>query len=131
MDKDICGEKKRGIIRERVYIVMTAIGIEYEKKESGENIEIKEANRSASKLGLEVSISQQSSGGGLSIQLYPLDETFNKIERWKQLSETNPKIPFPEEAFNSQDWYEVSKELREIENEFGSEVTDIIHTTAE
>jgi len=75
--------------------------------------------------------SQQSPGGGLSIQLYPLDETFNKIERWKKLSETNPEIPFPEEAFNSQDWYEVSKELREIETEFGSEVTDSIHTTAE
>jgi len=65
--------------------------------------------------------SQQIPGGGLSIQLYPVDESFNKIKRWKQLSETRPEIPFPEEVFNSQDWYEVAKELRKVENEFGSD----------
>src|SRR5699024_4704260 len=79
MDKAISEVTKKFNISGIVDIVMTAIGIDSGKKESGKNIEIKEALRSASKLGLEVSISQQSSGGGLSIQLYPVDETLIRL----------------------------------------------------
>lgn len=67
----------------------------------------------------------------MSVQLYQLDETFNQIERWKQLSETAPNVHFPEGAFNSQNWYEISEKLREIESELSSKVSDSIHTTTE
>jgi len=37
----------------------------------------------------------------LTIQLYPLDPTFDKIERWKEVHEVNSTILFPEKAIQS------------------------------
>ena len=114
-----------------VDIVKTAIGIDGGKKELGNTIQMKDALRAATYLELEVSISQQSPGGELGIQLYPVDETFKKIERWRQLSERDSEIFFPENAVNAQDWYEVSNKLKELELEHGSELTDSIHGTSD
>jgi len=62
----------------------------------------------------------------LTYQLYPVDATFEKIEKWRKLHEEHPEIPFPEEAIKSGNWYEVGDEILKLELKFGSAVTDHI-----
>ena len=102
------------------------------KEEKEGKVKIESALIIAEKLDLEVAISEDGSGKELNIQLYPLEETFTKIERWKELHNAdNSDIPFPEEEINSHDWYEVGEKLYEIEEEYGSEVTDYISSYKE
>jgi len=96
------------------------------KEESENKIKVEDALNTARRLNLEVSISEMSHGKELNIQLYPLDATFEKISRWEILHEIEPSIPFPQEAINAHDWKEIGKELSEIEDQFGSELTDYI-----
>lgn len=79
---------------------------------------------------MELSISERIPGKELNIQLYPLDGTFEKIDRWIEVHEANADIPFPKKAINSHDWYEIGKELLEVELEFGSKITDYISNGA-
>src|SRR5690625_3107482 len=96
-------------------------------KEMGREIIIRQALRAATDLEMEVAISETNSGQGLSIQLYPSDETLAIINRWEELSEKDSGVPFPGDEINSQDWYEVAEKLRTIENELGTEITDSIY----
>lgn len=95
-------------------------------KSSEEKIEIEEALSAAGRLNLEVSLSEVRSNGDLNIQLYPLDETFEKIERWMEVHEAKKAIPFPGEDINKHDWYEIGKSLKNIERNYGTKITDYI-----
>src|SRR5699024_526060 len=66
------------------------------------------------------------SDGELNIQLYPLDATFEKIERWKEVHREKNIIPFQEEDINKHDWYEIGKTLKKIERKYGTKITDYI-----
>lgn len=113
-----------------VDVLNTAVGFDSEKKELGGKIEIGNALTTASKLDLEISISEGRPGRELNLQLYPLDGTFEKIDRWKELHEINPDIPFPEESVNSHDWYEIGQKLRSLELDLDSKITDYISNGA-
>jgi len=75
---------------------------------------------------LEVSLHEPSSREGLNIQLYPVDATFEKIERWEAVNKVNKNIPFPEADINKQNWGKVNLELRNIEEKYGARITNYI-----
>lgn len=106
----------------------TAIGFDSGKKEMEDNIKIEEVLKTAGRLNLEVVISERNLGRGADLQLYPLDETFVQLERWKQLYNINSDISFPEEAINSHDWYKVAEELAGVEDEFGPKAYTYIYS---
>src|SRR5699024_7319416 len=49
-----------------------------------------------------------------AVQLVPTNKTFEIIERWESIQREYPHIDFPEEAFLTQNWYEVDVALDEI-----------------
>src|SRR5699024_3579748 len=59
-----------------------------------------------------------------AVQLVPTDKTFETIDRWQSTQNDYPHIDFPEEAFLSQNWYEVSKVVDKIQDEYGKDGTD-------
>src|SRR5690625_3300962 len=103
-----------------------------EKEEKEGQVKVGSALIIAERLDLEVVISEDGPGRELSIQLYPLDETFAKLERWQELHDAKKSdIPFPVEEVNSHDWYEVGKKLNEIVEDYGTEVTNYISSHKE
>ncbi|HLR51456.1 MAG TPA: T7SS effector LXG polymorphic toxin, partial [Candidatus Avamphibacillus sp.] len=126
LKKVISGLAKKFDISDWVDAASIVTGYNAEKKESEDKIEIEEALSAAGRLDLEVSISELTSDGELNIQLYPLDATFEKIERWKEVHREKNIIPFPEEDINKHDWYEIGKTLKNIERKYGTKITDYI-----
>ncbi|SPU21312.1 transposase [Niallia circulans] len=47
----------------------------------------------------------------LNISFQPTNETFDIIERWKEVHAINAEIPYPQEAIDYHDWYTISDEL--------------------
>src|SRR5690625_4169309 len=127
VEKAISALAKKANLGDAVDIGKTLVDMDAGAKEMGKDITVEQALSAASDFEMEVAISETNHGQGLSIQLYPSDETLAIINRWKERSEDHPKIDFPEDEINKQDWYEVSEKLRIIENELGSEITDSIY----
>ena len=69
---------------------------------------------------MEVSLNEPSLGKDKNIRLYPAAHTFEKMKRWEAIHKRNPSIHFPKTAINKQDWYEVSIELRKLEDKMES-----------
>lgn len=42
-------------------------------------------------------------------EVFPTVDTYNLVNRWKEVYSINPNIPFPEQAMTQQDWYEISE----------------------
>ena len=61
-----------------------------------------------------------------AVQLVPTNKTFEIIERWESIQREYPHIDFPEEAFLTQNWYEVDVALDEIKDKYGKDATDYI-----
>ena len=61
-----------------------------------------------------------------AVQLVPTNKTFEIIERWESIQREYPHIDFPEEAFLTQNWYEVDVALDEIKDKYGKDSTDYI-----
>ncbi|GIO23547.1 hypothetical protein [Oceanobacillus sp. J11TS1] len=101
-----------------------------DKKEYEEGIILDEALLVAERLNLEVAISEHNNGRGLDVQLYPLDGTFIKLERWRELHEKNPNLYFPEKEINAHDWYAIGEKLKEVNNEFGWKTYSYIYEGA-
>jgi len=101
-------------------------------KELSNDITVKEGMDAAVRLGMEFGISETRNipGPGTpdvnSVQLVPTDKTFETIERWQSTQKDYPHIEFPEGAFLSQNWYEVSKALDKIKDEYGKDATDYL-----
>ncbi|HLR78997.1 MAG TPA: hypothetical protein VK119_00145 [Bacillota bacterium] len=101
-------------------------------KELTNAITVEEGMDAAGRLGMEFGISETRniSGPGTpdvnAVQLVPTNKTFETIERWQSTQKDYPDIDFPEEAFLSQKWYEVSKALDKIKDEYGKDATDYL-----
>lgn len=101
-------------------------------KELTNDITVKEGMDAAERLGMEFGLSEMRNIPGPrtpdvnSVQLVPTNKTFETIERWKIIQKDYPHINFPEEAFMTQNWYEVGAALSEIKAEYGKEATDYI-----
>src|SRR5699024_7443162 len=126
VEKAISALAKKANLDDAVDIGKTLVDMDTGAKEMGKDISVKQALSSATSLDMEIAISETNPGRGLSIQLYPSDETLAIINRWKNLSENNPNINFPEDEINNQDWHEVGEKLLELELNFGSKTTDKI-----
>lgn len=117
-------------IGEVVNIAKTAAEYQSGKDKLEREIKVGDAQKAAIKLDLEYTISKNrsipSSGEQLDIQLYPKDKTFEILDRWQEVHRINPEIPYPEDPIQSQDWYETSEILREVELEYGMDLTDYI-----
>ena len=125
--KIVSGLAKKADVSEFVDATKIAIGFDKGRRELNEKIEIGKALNTASRLALDVSISEKTPGKELNIKLYPIDSTFAKIERWRELHNINSNIPFPEEAIIAHDWYEIGQKLAEIEDEFGTKMYQYIY----
>src|SRR5699024_7557064 len=101
-------------------------------KELTNDITVKEGMEAAIRLGMEFGMSETRNIAGPgtpdvnAVQLVPTDKTFETIERWQSTQKDYPHIDFPEEAFLSQNWYEVSKALDKIKDEYGKDATDYL-----
>ena len=101
-------------------------------KELTNDITVEEGMEAAERLGMEFGISETRNIPGPrtpdvnSVQLVPTDKTFETIERWQAIQKDYPHIDFPEEAFMTQNWYEVGATLSEIKAEYGKEATDYL-----
>src|SRR5699024_2991668 len=126
LKKVISGLAKKVDVSDFVEAAEIAVGNAVGLKELEDEINTKTALLGAESLNLELSILEESRHGELTYQLYPLDATFDKIEKWRKLHEEHPEIPFPEEAIKSGNWYEVGDEILKLELKFGSAVTDHI-----
>lgn len=118
-------------VGEAVDLVQTAKEYDSGKQEIEKEVRIGEAQETAIRLDLEFSISKNStvphSGEEYEVQLYPQDETYNILERWKEVHKEHPdEIPYPEDKIASNDWYGISEDIQEIELEHGSEVVNKI-----
>ncbi|TPE66773.1 hypothetical protein AMD02_018455 [Halalkalibacterium halodurans] len=60
-------------------------------------------------------------------EVFPTVDTYNLVNRWKEVYSINPSIPYPEEAIVSQDWYEVSEFFRNQGGEF-RKIHDDLHS---
>lgn len=118
LNKTLSEISKKMDISGYVDAAKTVIGFDAGKKEMEDSIELDQALLIASSLNLEVAIGEQNPGKGMNIQFYPLDGTFNKIERWEELHKENPNLYFPDKEINASDWHEISKSLYEIEVEY-------------
>jgi len=125
LDKVISSLAKKADISDIVETGKTIAGYS-EKKDLGNKIEIEKALDAASRLDLEISINEKNPGREVNIQLYPLDETFEKITRWRKIHEANPNITIPDDAIHSHDWYEVGEELLDIQLDHGTIVVNYI-----
>lgn len=125
LDKVISSLAKKADVVGFVEIGKAAVG--YEKAENEREISTKEALNVAERLNLEISISEKSPGKEINIQLYPQEETFKKVERWKELHAANPNIDFPEDAVNEHDWYKMGETLYNLELDLEEHSTKIIN----
>jgi len=125
LDKVISSLAKKADVVGFVEIGKVAVG--YEKAENEREISTKEALNVAERLNLEISISEKTPGKEINIQLYPQEETFKKVERWKELHAANPNIDFPENAVNEHDWYKMGETLYNLELDLEEHSTKIIN----
>lgn len=125
LKKVVAGLAKRVDVSDWAEALSILAGNAAGSKELDEKIDTETALLGAEKLNLEISI-REDHNGELTYQLYPLDATFEKIERWKELHEDHPEIPFPQDAINSGDWYKVGETLSKMQKQFGTELTDHI-----
>ncbi|WP_164217727.1 LXG domain-containing protein [Virgibacillus sp. YIM 98842] len=122
---------KKANISGFVEAAKTVVGFDSEKKEMGGDIKVEEALKVADRLNLEMAISEQGNGKELNIQFYPLDGTFEKMERWKELHKENPNLYFPNKEINSHDWYAIGNELKKIQLDYGSKTYAYIYDGSE
>ncbi len=107
--------------------IASAIGIPLmehyeESKELAEKIEMKEIRTGASLLSLEISKTERMDSGErgtvTEVELIPTPESYALLDRWKEISDKNPDIPFPEkEDVIAEEWIAISYFLDKNYNE--------------
>ncbi|MEI3614655.1 hypothetical protein [Pseudogracilibacillus sp. SO30301A] len=101
-------------------------------KDLTNDITVKEGMEAATKLGMEFGIAETrniprpGTPDVNAVQLVPTNKTFETIERWQSTQKDYPHIDFPEEAFLTQNWYEVSEALAKIKKKYGEKATDYL-----
>lgn len=87
-------------------------------QELQDEIEIESLLITSNRLEMNFNISNayytENSDEELHVKLYPTDATYEILDRWKLASMINNEIPYPTELIESQDWYEIDKQLDEI-----------------
>jgi hypothetical protein len=127
LNKVVSELAKKANISGFVDAAKTAVGFDSGKKEMEGDIKVEEALKVADRLNLEMAVSERQRGKELNIQFYPLDGTFEKMERWKELHKENPDLYFPDQEINSHDWYAIGYELKKIQLDFGSKTYAYIY----
>lgn len=135
-----------GKITEKIMSTMAELGkfpllhefasdyVEYSdgKRELTNNIKITDGMEVAGNLRMEFGLTetkdQRGKGTEISdIQMVPTETTYQTIDRWEEAREVYPEMPFPDEALEAEDWYEVNEVFQEMKVEFGSNMSDFIH----
>ncbi|HLR51453.1 MAG TPA: T7SS effector LXG polymorphic toxin [Candidatus Avamphibacillus sp.] len=101
------------------------------KQNLEKQITIEEAKNTAAFLGMEFSISNNHTtngdGYGIEVKLYPTETTFKALERWEEVHNDDPSIPYPpEDAIKTQDWHKISKFLYKYNTSIDDDVFDFI-----
>lgn len=93
-----------------------------EKSEQKHTIDLKNHEEIATNLSIELKVNERDvpytwKGKSRQIEVYPTDETFEKLRRWEALHEKNPEaIPYDAEAVNNQDWEKIHETFGEIDS---------------
>src|SRR5699024_12681 len=93
-----------------------------EKEEQKHIVELKEHETIAPDLDVELKVSERDvprtwKGKNRQIEIYPTDETFERLRRWEALHDQYPSaIPYDAEAVYNQDWEEIHNTFGEIDS---------------
>src|SRR5690625_3720183 len=91
-----------------------------EKGEKSETVQMKRLEKVANKFELEMQINDRDVPGSTEnreSQLYPTDETFEQIDRWKAIHEEKPDFPYNEDLIEKRDWTGMYKLFRDGDDE--------------
>lgn len=121
-------------VRVPAFSVVSSLSDYYDgKHELEQQINIGKAKSVANSLKMEIQISDRFTprpgSNEYIIQLNPTNNTFNLLDRWKEVKNINPNIPYPQKAIQNQDWEEIAKFLsgnEAIFEEINPELSDYI-----
>lgn len=109
-----------------------------------DDIKVKEKIEPTSYLAMEFSITESETSlvnkgeskdsarhlsNDLHVERHPTQETYAILERWKEVHGYNSEIPYPEDAIQSQNWDEITKQIRDTS--FGTDLYNHIFNDAE
>jgi len=60
------------------------------------------------------------------IQMIPTETTFQMLDCWEIAKEVYPEMPFPDEALETKNWYEVSETFQAMKVEYGNGMSNFI-----
>ncbi|HZW67481.1 MAG TPA: LXG domain-containing protein [Pseudogracilibacillus sp.] len=103
------------------------VGYDIEKEGLNDEKTAKESLALADDLELSYSTTKTESEKHAVITYTPTEGTFMKLERWKELHDEDPNIPYPAHAIQQGDWVEVKKQLVLVGDLYGERIDDFIN----
>ena len=101
------------------------------ERELTNDITVIEGMEAAGRLNMEFGLTEtkdrRGKGAEISdIQMIPTQATFQMIDRWREAREVYPEIPFPDDALETENWYEVSETFQDMKLKYGKNMSDYI-----